>query len=94
MYSTVLELYFWHSIYTEEYFSFTWNRRNSELGKTERTVSFLTVLEVVAWCTCCFTYCTRATKHTATDQARTIVSYHQNIAIRFATQREGTQHPC
>lgn len=86
-----------YSIYTEEFSSFTWNRRNSELEKTiEQTVSFLTVLEdAVAQCTCCFTYCkVKATKHTATDQARTIVSYHQNIQIRFATERQETQHPC
>lgn len=85
-------------MYTEEFSSFTWNRRNSELKKTvEQRVSFLTVQgeEVEARCTCCFTYCTaRATKQTAADQVRTIVPYHQNTGIGFATERQGTQHHC
>ena len=63
---------------------------NSELEKTVE-VSFLTVLggkEVVAQSISCFTYCTaRAKNHTVTDQVRKVFSYHQNIVIRFATEK-------
>lgn len=72
---------------------------NSESEKTvERTVYFLTVLggkEVVAQSVSCFTYyMARAKNHTVTDRLRKVSSYHQNIVIRFPTERQGTQHHC